>query len=99
MKSPAYHVIAFSDCATFKEDTLNPEQIRQVQSTVEKIAFRKVREDEPLLSSQLIDSIGFVDLVVALEQEFHVKIDVNAVSERNFNTVTDIVKFLETKVS
>ena len=78
---------------------MNLDQIRQLQSTVEKIAFRKVREDEPLLSSQLIDSIGFVDLVVALEQQFSIRIDINSVSERNFNTVTDIVKFLETKVS
>lgn len=78
---------------------MNPDQIRQVQSAVEKIAFRKVRDDEPLLSTQLIDSIGFVDLVVELEREFCLKIDVNAVSERNFNTVADIIKFLETKVS
>ena len=78
---------------------MNHDQIRQLQSTVEKIAFRKVREDEPLLSSQLIDSIGFVDLVVALERQFSIRIDINSVSERNFNTVTDIVKFLETKVS
>lgn len=77
---------------------MNSEQIRQVQSAVEKIAFRKVTTDEPLLSSQLIDSIGFVDLIVALEQEFKVKIDVNAVSERNFNTVADIIQFLEAKV-
>ena len=83
----------------FREEAVTPDQIQLVQSAVEKIAFRKVDESEPLLSSQLIDSIGFVDLVVALEQEFKVKIDVNAVSERNFNTVTDIIKFLENKVS
>ena len=78
---------------------MNPDQIRQVHSAVEKIAFRKVRDDEPLLSTQLIDSIGFVDLVVELEREFRLKIDVNSVSERNFNTVGDIIKFLETRVS
>lgn len=82
---------------------MSPEQVHQVQlqvqSAVEKIAFRKVTADEPLLSTQLIDSIGFVDLVVALEQNFGVSIDINSVSDRNFNTVNEIVKFLETKIS
>jgi acyl carrier protein len=80
------------------EAKLSPEQVQQVQTTIEKIAFRKVAENEPLLSTQLIDSIGFVDLVVALENQFKIRIDVNSVSERNFNTLTDIVKYLDTKV-
>lgn len=78
---------------------MSPEKIGQVQTAVEKIAFRKVTHDEPLLSSQLIDSIGVVDLVVALEQEFGVQIDINSVSTQNFNTVNEIIKFLENKVS
>lgn len=77
---------------------MNPEFVRQVQTVVEEIAFRKVSESEPLLSSQLIDSIGFVDLIVALEKQFKVKIDVNSVSESNFNTVDEIVQYV-TKIS
>ncbi len=91
--------LLYENTSFFRGETLNPDQIRQVHSAVEKIAFRKVRDDEPLLSTQLIDSIGFVDLVVELEREFRLKIDVNSVSERNFNTVGDIIKFLETRVS
>jgi len=78
---------------------MSPDIVHRISSAVETVAFRKVQQDEPLLSTQLIDSIGVVDLVVNLEKEFKVAIDINSISENNFNTVNDIAKFIEGKLS
>ncbi len=78
---------------------MNQDIETRVNSAVESVAFRKVNGDEALLSSQLIDSIGVVDLVVQLEREFKVQIDINSISENNFNTVNDIVKYLQGKIT
>jgi acyl carrier protein len=78
---------------------MNTDLVHRIRDAVETVAFRKVQADEPLLSSQLIDSIGVVDLVVNLEKEFKVAIDINSISETNFNTVQDIARFIEGKLS
>lgn len=62
----------------------------KVQQIVSRIAFSQVTPEQPLISSQLLDSIGVVDLVVALEKEFGISLDLANVNEREFNSVKQI---------
>ena len=49
--------------------------IERIQPLVEEIAFKSVKIDEPLYTSNLVDSMGTVDLAMMLEEEFNIKID------------------------
>lgn len=62
----------------------------RIQVLVKRITFTEVTKDQPLISTQLLDSIGVVDLVVELEKQFGVSIDLQQVNEREFNTVQQI---------
>lgn len=62
----------------------------KVQQIVSRIAFSQVTPEQPLISSQLLESIGVVDLVVALEKEFGISLDLANVNEREFNSVKQI---------
>ena len=42
----------------------------RIKPLVEEIAFKSVEIDEPLYTSNLIDSMGTVDLAMMLEDEF-----------------------------
>lgn len=67
---------------------------KQLQSIVNKISFSKVSVDQPLISTQVLDSIGVVDFVVEVEQRFGVAMDLQDFHEANLNTVTQIARKL-----
>jgi acyl carrier protein len=69
-----------------------------VLAEVKTIAFRQVQKDEPLLTSNVVDSIGLVDLLVAFEKKFSIRIDANSVNPQNFNTVADMVRLIKGKI-
>ena len=74
------------------------ELISKIQPLVEDIAFKSVDSDESLVKSKLIDSIGVVDLVVLLENEFNISIDVRDIIEENFETVQKIARYIGEKI-
>ena len=49
--------------------------IERIKPLVEEIIFKEVGNDEPLYTSNLIDSMGTVDLAMMLEEEFNIKIE------------------------
>ncbi len=58
--------------------------VERIKPLVEEIAFKEVKIDEPLYTSNLIDSMGTVDLAMMLEEEFNIKIDTRDIIENNF---------------
>jgi acyl carrier protein len=64
----------------------------RIQAVIKRITFSDVAKDQPLISTQLLDSIGVVDLVVELEKQFGVTLDVQQVTESEFNTVQQIAR-------
>lgn len=64
----------------------------QIQQVVKRITFTDVAKDQPLISTQLLDSIGVVDLVVELEQQFGISLDLQQVNEQEFNTVQQMAR-------
>jgi acyl carrier protein len=70
-----------------------------LKETINEIAFTEVTEEESLFISKLIDSISFVDLLVAIEEKMNIKIKQNEVNTENFDTVHQITTFIENKLN
>ena len=73
--------------------------IERIKPLVEEIAFKKVEIDEALYTSNLIDSMGTVDLAMMLEEEFNIKIDTRDIIESNFDSVNNLANYIKSRVS
>ena len=71
----------------------------RIKPLVEEIAFKSVEIDEPLYTSNLIDSMGTVDLAMMLEEEFNIKIDVRDIIESNFDSINKLAAYIKSRVS
>ncbi|KLD97210.1 acyl carrier protein [Aliarcobacter butzleri] len=72
--------------------------IERIRPLVEEIAFKKVEIDEPLYTSNLIDSMGTVDLAMMLEEEFNIKIDTRDIIESNFDSVEKLANYIKSRI-
>lgn len=68
-----------------------------IKEQIKALIFRNVGDDEALLSGKLLDSIVVVDLAVALEEYYAVKIPFTDINEANFETVSRIATYLQSK--
>ena len=73
--------------------------IERIKPLVEEIAFKSVNIDEPLYTSNLIDSMGTVDLAMMLEEEFTIKIDTRDIIESNFDSVNKLADYIKSRLS
>lgn len=58
-----------------------------IQEEVMNLAFKKVRFDESLVKSKLLDSISTVDLLVAIEEKIGKQVPQHLFIEENFDTI------------
>ncbi len=72
--------------------------IERIKPLVEEIAFKQVQLDEPLYTSNLIDSMGTVDLAMMLEDEFDIKIDTRDIIESNFDSISKLVNYIKSRI-
>lgn len=72
--------------------------IERIRPLVEEIVFKKVEIDEPLYTSNLIDSMGTVDLAMMLEEEFNIKIDTRDIIESNFDSVEKLANYIKSRI-
>jgi|TARA_B110001469_G_C9618861_1_gene308283 acyl carrier protein len=72
--------------------------IKRIKVHVEEITFRAVGPTDALYSSNLIDSMGTIDLAVALEGEFNISIDTRDVIEANFDSLEKLGRYVKTKL-
>ena len=61
---------------------------------IRSISFVQLGLDDSIIESQLLDSIGLIDLVLFIEQEVGVKISTNDINKENFDTVNKIADYL-----
>ena len=73
--------------------------IERIQPLVEDITFKKVKVDEALYTSNLIDSMGTVDLAIMLEDEFNIKIDTRDIIESNFDSIDKLSIYIKSRVN
>jgi len=70
----------------------------RIKPLVVEIAFKSVEIDEPLYTSNLIDSMGTVDLAMMLEDEFDIKIDTRDIIESNFDSISKLVNYIKSRI-
>ena len=70
----------------------------RIKPLVEEIAFKSVEIDAPLYTSNLIDSMGTVDLAMMLEDEFSIKIDTRDIIESNFDSISKLVNYIKSRI-
>ena len=74
------------------------EIVERIRPLVEEIAFKKVEDDEALYTSNLVDSMGTVDLAMMLEEEFNIKIDTRDIIESNFDSVNKLAEYIKSRI-
>lgn len=79
---------------------MTAEELKKViKKEIESLVFANVTDDESLLKSKTMDSISIVDLAVAIESEFKIKIQAAEINETNFETVNIITDFILHKIN
>jgi len=89
---------------------VNQELLRLVEAAVAERTRAYVREnflymrpdwklgnDDPLLGSGVIDSIGVIELVEFLQEQFSCDITEDEITERNLGTLAAIARFIASK--
>jgi acyl carrier protein len=72
---------------------------RFVIGQIENLTFSKVKEDDSLIKSKLLDSISSVDLAVAIEDETKISIPAVDINELNFESVNKIAEYVIRKLN
>ena len=72
---------------------------KRIKPLVEEIIFKEVGNDDPLYTSNWIDSMGTVDLAMMLEEEFSIKIDVRDIIESNFDSINKLSTYIKSRIS
>ena len=60
-------------------------------------AARKLSDDDSLLESDAIDSLGILDVVVFLEDDFGLLIEDHELDSDNFDSISSLVGLVEKK--
>ena len=68
--------------------------IDAVREVVAGVARQRVRDDQPLVSSGLIDSLSVLTLIAALEARLGIRIPAARVQPDDFDSVLTIVETL-----
>lgn len=64
-----------------------PEIVQTVREVVSTLVGKPVRDDEPLVSSGLIDSLSVLTLIATLEERLQIRIPTADVQPDDFDTV------------
>jgi len=71
----------------------------QIKSKLEKFikkkSKKKISNETNLISENIIDSFGIIEIVSFVEKNLKLKCPLNKISTANFNSVSLIIKFLK----
>jgi acyl carrier protein len=68
-----------------------------IVTTVLKQPNRKIKPDEPLISSGLIDSFSLMDLALFVEDTFGVRVEDTELNADTFDNLTQLVSLIESR--
>ena len=72
------------------------EQLSQfIAENILKQPSRTIQENEPIITSGLIDSFSLVDLALFVEERFGVHIDDTELNADTFDNIHELVKIIE----
>lgn len=61
------------------------------------VAERKLSDEDSLLDSGAIDSLGILDVVAFLEQEFGISVEDDDLNPENFDNVSALARLVESR--
>ncbi len=67
---------------------------KHIAATILKQPNRVVKEEEPIISSGLIDSFNLVDLALFIEDKFGVRIDDSELNAQTFDSVAQLAELI-----
>jgi len=70
---------------------------QKIASDILKEPKRKLRPDEPLISSGLIDSMSLVDLAILVEDNFSVHIDDTELNAETFDNLNQLAALIQSR--
>ncbi|MFZ1686268.1 MAG: acyl carrier protein [Flavobacteriales bacterium] len=77
---------------------MDEQRIKEViQQEVRNVAFRSVSESDALLEQNILDSVGAVDLAVALEGAFGISIPFVDINKQHFHSVLTLLDYVQKK--
>lgn len=79
---------------------MTPEEIKTIiRQEVSNVAFVQVRDEDQLIEQNILDSVGAVDLAVALEAAFGIQIPFVDINGQHFKDVGAILDYVLRKRS
>lgn len=70
-----------------------------IKQEVENVVFRSVSDDDALLDQNILDSVGAVDLAVALEGAFGISIPFVDINKQHFHNVLTLLDYVQKKTA
>lgn len=70
-----------------------------IKQEVENVVFRSVNDDDALLDQNILDSVGAVDLAVALEGAFGITIPFVDINKQHFHSVLALLDYVQKKTA
>ena len=78
-------------------DTIISELEKYIATQILKQPNRKIRAEEPLISSGMIDSFSLMDLALFVEDTFGVRIDDTELNTNTFDNLTQLTSLIESR--
>jgi acyl carrier protein len=78
-------------------DTIISELERYIATQILKQPNRKIKTDEPLISSGLIDSFNLMDLALFAEDTFGVRIEDTELNANTFDNLIQLASLIESR--
>jgi len=58
----------------------------------------RLTDTTPLISGGILDSIAIIKLIAFLEETYHLQIEAHEIDMKHFNTISDIIRFVDLKL-
>lgn len=66
----------------------------RIKEEIAVVAFRSVNDDDALMDQNILDSVGAVDLAVALEGAFGITIPFVDINKQHFHSVESLAAYV-----
>ena len=77
---------------------MSPEEVKEIiRQEIQNVAFVQVKDDDLLLEQNILDSVGTVDLAVALEGAFGIQIPFVDINGQQFRDVGSLLAYVQRK--
>ena len=79
---------------------MTPEEIKEIiKQEIQNVAFVEVKDEDLLVEQNILDSVGAVDLAVALEGAFGIQVPFVDINGQHFKDLGSLVAYVQRRRS